>query len=132
MPAGTLLDALMSQPFPLKVWLAWLGTMNLVVPLAFIRNIEARFIIGAFVLNASLMNLLFVQMGYGPHLGLSHVIFWTPLLPWLTTRLESISGRSRAFLAYALALIVTDGVSLGIDLVDVIFAADALMSRAGT
>lgn len=132
MPAGTLLDALMSQPLALKVWLAWLGAMNLVVPLAFIRNIEARLIVAAFVLNALLMNLLFARMGYGPHLGLSHVIFWTPLLPWLTTQLESMSGRSRAFLVYVFALIVTDGISLGIDLVDVFFAADALMSPAGT
>jgi hypothetical protein len=104
---GTLLSELMSQPLPLQVWLMWLGAMNLILPLAFMRNLEARII-----------------------LGLAHVIFWTPLLPWLTTRLESIAARSRAFLVYAFALLVTDGISLGIDLVDVFVAGNALLSRA--
>lgn len=121
----------MSQPLPLQVWLMWLGAMNLILPLAFVRNLEARIILIAFVSNALLMNLLYSWMGYGPHLGLAHVIFWTPLLPWLTTRLESIAARSRAFLVYVFALIVTNGISLGIDFVDVFVAADALMSRAG-
>lgn len=131
MTDGTLLDALMSQPVPLRIWLTWLGAMNLAMPLVFIRNIEARIILIAFVSNALLMNVLYAQMGYGPHLGLAHVIFWTPLLPWLTTRLESIAARSRAFLVYAFALIVTNGISLGIDFVDVFVAADVLMARAG-
>lgn len=131
MTNGTLLSELMSQPLPLQVWLMWLGAMNLILPLAFVRNLEARIILIAFVSNALLMNLLYSWMGYGPHLGLAHVIFWTPLLPWLTTRLESIAARSRAFLVYVFALIVTNGISLGIDFVDVFVAADALMSRAG-
>jgi hypothetical protein len=129
MADGTLMDVLMSQPIPLRIWLTWLGAMNLIMPLAFIRNIEARIILIAFVVNALVMNLLYAWMGYGPHLGLAHVIFWTPLLPWLTTRLESIAARSRPFLVYVFALLVTNGISLGIDFVDVIFAADALMTR---
>lgn len=124
--SSTLFEALMSQPAPLKMWLIWLGAMNLIVPLAFIRNVEARVIVAAFVANAVFMNLLFDRMGYGPHLGLSHVIFWTPLLPWLTTRLESIAARGRAFLTYAFALIVTNGISLGIDYVDVLVAFNIL------
>ncbi len=124
--SSTLFEALMSQPAPLRVWLIWLGAMNLIVPLAFIRNVEARVIVAAFVANAVFMNLLFDRMGYGPHLGLSHVIFWTPLLLWLTTRLESIAARSRAFLTYAFALIVTNGISLGIDYVDVFVAFNIL------
>jgi len=129
---GTLLSELMSQPLPLQVWLMWLGAMNLILPLAFIRNLEARIILVAFVSNAILMNLLYAWMGYGPHLGLAHVIFWTPLIPWLTTRLESIAARGRAFLVYAFALIITDGISLGIDLVDVFVAANTLLSRAAS
>ena len=128
MSNGSLLDVLMSQPLPLRVWLTWLGAMNLVFPVVFIRNVEARLILAAFVLNGLFMNVLFARLGYGPHLGLSHVIFWTPLLWWLTTRLESIAERNRAFLAYAFALIVTNGVSLGIDYVDVLFSIDVLRS----
>ena len=128
MTTDSLLDVLISQPLPLRVWLTWLGAMNLVFPLVFLRNIEARLILAAFVLNGLFMNVLFDRLGYGPHLGLSHVIFWTPLLLWLTTRLESIAGRSRAFLTYAFALVVTNGISLGIDYVDVFSAIDVLRS----
>ncbi|MEQ1755899.1 MAG: hypothetical protein ABL973_17385 [Micropepsaceae bacterium] len=114
------MGVLMSQPLPLQLWLLWLGMMNLLVPLAFIRNIEARVIVVVFLLNAVFMNLLFVRMRYGPHLGLPHVIFWTPLVLWLSTRLDRISARGGRFPTYVYALIVTDAISLGIDYVDVV------------
>lgn len=117
-----LAGALMNQPLPLKLWLAWLVAMNLFVPLVFIRHVEARVIAIAFVLNAAFMSQHFASSGYGPHLGLSHVIFWTPLMLWLVTRLEAIGSRGGSFLFYVYALIVTNAVSLGIDYVDVVRA----------
>ena len=130
MTNGTLFGELTSQPLPLQIWLTWLGAMNFVVPLAFVRNMEAQVVLITFAANALFISLLHAWMGYGPHLGLAHVIFWTPMLLWLTTRLESIAARSRALLVYVFALIVTNGVSLGIDFVDVFTSAGTLMSRA--
>lgn len=79
-------------------------------------------IVGAFLANAVFMALLYEQMGYGKHLGLAHVVFWTPLVLWLVTRFEAIQARSTAFAVYVLVLIATNTISLGIDYADVIAA----------
>ena len=114
---------LSAQPAPLSYWLNWLGFVNLLLPLVFVwRHWEARVVIAAFVLNAAFMALLYEQMGYGKHLGLAHVVFWTPLVLWLVMRFDTIRARSTAFAGYVLVLIATNTISLGIDYADVIAA----------
>ncbi|MFM9862428.1 MAG: hypothetical protein ACKVRO_02375 [Micropepsaceae bacterium] len=118
-----LMQELSAQPAPLIYWLHWMGFLNLVVPLAFVwRNWEARVVMAAFLGNAVFMSLLYEQMGYGKHLGLAHVVFWTPLVLWLIARFETIRARSTAFAIYVLMLLATNAISLGIDYADV-FAA---------
>jgi hypothetical protein len=114
---------LSAQPAPLSYWLNWMGFANLLLPLVFVwRQWEARVIVGAFLLNAVFMALLYEQMGFGKHLGLAHVVFWTPLVLWLVTRFDAIRARSAAFAVYVLVLIATNTISLGIDYADVIAA----------
>jgi hypothetical protein len=111
---------LSTQPAPLSYWLNWMGFVNLFLPLLFVwRHWEARVVIAAFLLNAAFMAVLFEQMGYGKHLGLAHVVFWTPLVLWLVTRFEPILARSTAFAVYVLVVIATNTISLGIDYADV-------------
>lgn len=118
-----LMEELSAQPAPLAYWLNWMGFMNLLVPLVFVwRQWEARVIIAAFLANVVFMALLYEQMGYGKHLGLAHVVFWTPLVFWLITRFDAIRARSTAFAAYVLVLLATNAISLGIDYADVIAA----------
>jgi hypothetical protein len=118
-----LIQDLAAQPAPLSYWLNWMGFVNLLLPLVFVlRHWEARVVIGAFLANAMFMALLYEQMGYGKHLGLAHVVFWTPLVLWLITRFETIASRSRVFAAYVLVLIATNTISLSIDYADVIAA----------
>jgi hypothetical protein len=111
---------LSAQPAPLSYWLNWMGFVNLLLPLAFVwRHWEARVVIAAFLLNALFMALLYEQMGYGKHLGLAHVVFWTPLVLWLVTRFEATQARSALFASYVLVLVATNTISLGIDYADV-------------
>lgn len=118
-----LFEEISAQPAPLSYWLNWMGFVNLLLPLLFVwRHWEARVVIAAFLLNAAFMALLYEQMGYGKHLGLAHVVFWTPLVLWLVARFETIRARSAAFAAYVLVVIATNTISLGIDFADV-FAA---------
>jgi hypothetical protein len=118
-----LMAELSAQPAPLSYWLNWMGFVNLLLPLAFVwRHWEARIVILVFVANAAFMALLYEQMGYGKHLGLAHVVFWTPLVLWLVTRFDAIRLRSTLFAVYVFVLIATNTISLGIDFADVIEA----------
>ena len=118
-----LVAELSAQPAPLSYWLNWMGFVNLLLPLFFVRrHWEARVVIGVFLLNAVFMALLYEQMGYGKHLGLAHVVFWTPLVLWLVMRFDTIRARSTAFAACVLVLIATNTISLGLDYADMIEA----------
>lgn len=117
-----LIQELSNQPAPLSYWLNWMGLMNLLVPVFFLRRFEARIIIAAFLLNAAFMALLYEQMGYGKHLGLAHVVFWTPLVLWLTARFDTIRAAAGVYPVYIAALVVTNTISLAIDYIDVIKA----------
>lgn len=118
-----LMAELSAQPAPLSYWLNWMGFVNLLLPLAFVwRHWEARIVILVFLANAVFMALLYEQMGYGKHLGLAHVVFWTPLVLWLVTRFDAIRAQSALFAVYVLVLIATNTISLGIDYADVIEA----------
>ncbi|MBP6013023.1 MAG: hypothetical protein KBA31_12420 [Alphaproteobacteria bacterium] len=116
----TLMQELANQPAPLSYWLNWMGFVNLVLPLAFIwRHTEARVVIVVFLANAIFMSVLYDSMGYGKHLGLAHVVFWTPLVLWLVTRFDGARQRSALLAAYILVVIATNTISLGIDYADV-------------
>ena len=117
-----LIQELSNQPAPLSYWLNWMGLMNLLVPVFFLRRFEARIIIAAFLLNAAFMALLYEQMGYGKHLGLAHVVFWTPLVLWLASRFDTIRAGGGFFPGYVIVLIATNTISLVIDYIDVITA----------
>lgn len=117
-----LFQELGSQPAPLSYWLSWMALMNVLVPVVFIRRFEGRAIIGTFLLNAVFMSLLYDQLGYGKHLGLAHVVFWTPLVLWLAARFDTIRSGGGIFPIYIVALIATNTISLVIDYIDVINA----------
>ncbi len=98
-------------------WLFLLVGMNMVIPLFFLRRLEARVVLAAFLASFALMLILVDQYEFTPILGLGH-IFWIPLLVFLGKRLR----RTPADTAYGLwlrALMVANGVSLVIDATDV-------------
>jgi len=100
-------------------WVAWLVILNLGAVVFIWNRVEARWALAAMLVNMPFMNMLFYYFGYTRILGLSHIIFWTPLLVYLWRRRNSIRPKS-PFGIYIYALFISDFISLLIDYSDVI------------
>jgi hypothetical protein len=83
---------------------------------AFTRQ-EAHWVLTAWLANLLFMPMLFAEFGYTRILGLSHIVFWTPLLVYLWRRRAGIELRSISG-AYLWALFASNGLSLVIDYID--------------
>lgn len=104
-----------------KPWWLWVGLLivvNGVLPWLFLGTIEARVVLVAFAIAALVMMSLFRRMGFVRLLGVGHIIPWVPMLWWLTPRLAAYPP-DNPFGKWILAVIVFDGLSLVIDLIDV-------------
>ncbi len=109
---------ILQEPLWLQAWVLWMGLVN-AAGVLFWRHREARVVIGVFLGNLVFMQLLYTANGYNRLLGLSHVVWWTPLLVHLwrrgvPLRRESVADRWLA------ALFATNALSLVIDYVDVV------------
>ena len=111
-----MLEHILAEPFGLKAWIFWMAFMNS-ASLCFVRRAEGRFVLLAWVANLVTMNQLFEAYGYTRILGLSHVLWWSPLVVYLF-RKRSGFGEG-AFGGWARWLLITNAVSLAIDYVDV-------------
>jgi hypothetical protein len=109
---------LMQQPLWVQVWVAWMALVNL-ASACFLRRTEARIVLGAFAGSFVFMNALFALNGFNRLLGLSHAIFWTPLLVYLLRRRSHIESQT-PFGRWVRVLIATNALSLVIDYTDVL------------
>lgn len=124
---ATLNDAISSEPMWLRVWVLTLVFTHLAAVLFMIHRrdsgwavrVEAIAIVASFFLAAVAMNWLFHQVGYVRLLGLAHLLFWTPVYVWIFLRRKTI-GRGSMFGEYIIVYLIIVGVSLGIDLIDVV------------
>lgn len=108
---------IMAEPLWLQAWVYWMMLIN-TAALVFLRHREARWVMVAWVCNVITMTLLYEMVGYVRLLGLSHVIWWTPLVLWLFTRREQFpNGAVRNWLWIVL---LTNTASLVIDYIDVV------------
>jgi hypothetical protein len=114
----SLMFHILEEPLWLQAWVGWLMLVNL-ASLAFWKRREARVVFWTFLANAIFMSVLCELNGYNRLLGLSHVLFWTPLLVYLIRKLPGID-RAAAFGQWVVILILTDTASLLIDYADVI------------
>ena len=112
-----MLHHILAEPLYLQVWVFWLIVINTAC-IFFLREVEARWVLLAWIGNVFTMTYLFEVNGYNRLLGLSHVIWWTPLLLYLHRRRPSISGDS-LYDGWVRALFVTNLISLVIDYLDV-------------
>jgi hypothetical protein len=87
--------------------------------LLFLRQRAARWVLAAWIGNVVFMSILYELNGYNRLLGLSHVIFWTPLVLWLFRRRAALR-EPRPFGVWVVLLVATNSVSLVIDYVDVL------------
>jgi hypothetical protein len=120
-------ELIAQEPLWLRIWITWLAIANFASVLFLVRFEGGRLRLGrpeplvvllAMLGNVFFMSWLFEQVGYVRLLGLSHVIFWTPLLFFLwRQRTQVPSGTATG--AYLWTVGATDAVSLVVDYVDV-------------
>ena len=108
---------ILKMPFQWQLWLLLLVGINLIVPLFFLDRLEARMVLGAFLLSIVLMTALTGLVGFTRLVGLGHV-FWIPLVVFLWTRLEQIPAEG-VFGLWIRTLMALSFLSLVIDTVDV-------------
>lgn len=107
-----------SMAVGVRVWLVVLMFFNIVLPLVFIRHLEA---LAAFIaINAGFMTgvYLYKAQGFTRLLGAMHWP-WIFLLPFLWGRLDGVS-LSEPFGIWICAVLVLNSISLILDVVDVI------------
>ena len=115
----TMQEHMLSQPLWLVFWImVMVGIHVVAVPLAF-KDMRPRVMVIAMILNGIFMSALFSKFGYTRILGLSHVIFWTPVLAYLWKTRHAHPERIwiGRFLRVSMAVIF---ISLLVDYVDVI------------
>lgn len=112
-----LIDAILTQPDHLRLWMGWLVFINLILPLVFLPRAEALTTMIAFLINVAIMSYLFESYGYSGVLGLAHLIVWPPLLLWLWSRWYGID--SIAMRLWVMILALSNIASLALDARDV-------------
>jgi len=85
----------------------------------FLRHVEARLVLAAWVANLRPKPALFELQGCTRLLGPSHIVCWTSRLPWLGRRRGQGPAPSTAAAAWLRVLVLSAGVWLAIDVVDV-------------
>jgi len=113
-----MLDHILQEPVWLQVWVFWMMGIN-TLSLLFVRHAEGRWVLAAWVVNVVFMSVLFQLNGYNRLLGLSHVLFWTPLVIYLFRRWRALFGRG-LFSVWIVTLLLTNSLSLVVDYIDVV------------
>lgn len=108
---------MLQESLSIQLWVYWLMLIN-TAALLFIKTREGQVVFGAWVGNIITMNVLFEIYGWVKLLGLSHLIWWTPLVVYLAMRLPMRSAGS-ATGAYIRILLITIIISLVFDYYDV-------------
>ncbi len=113
-----MISHILGEPLWLQAWVGWLVIVN-TASLLFSARVEARWVLAAWLCNLVFMSALYEWNGYNRLLGLSHVVWWTPLLVYLFRRRELVP-RAGAFGRWIRILVLSDAASLVIDYVDVL------------
>lgn len=115
----TMNEHMLAQPLWVVVWMMIMGALHITaIPLA-IKDWRPRVMIVAMLANMVVMSRLFHKYGYTRILGLSHVIFWTPLLAYLWKTRNNHPDRKWTATFVKLAMVIIF-ISLLFDYTDVI------------
>ncbi len=117
-----------TQPSWIQIWLLILSVTNLAAVIFAFFDRRAHWVLTAMLAVMIVMPEMFDRFGYTRILGLTHVIFWTPLVIYLWRArqpddLKTWVGR------YLYLVIIVNGISLIIDYIDV---ARFLLGDTGT
>ncbi len=109
-----------ASPLWVQIWVNFMGVVVFWLPLVFAyKRVEARWTLLATLCAVIVMLVLVTNLGYGRHLGLGHVLFWTPLAVYLWKRKSSWNVGGSWSGKWILVLFVTITASLVIDYIDV-------------
>jgi hypothetical protein len=97
-----------------RAWATWLVAVNSAC-LFFIDHVEARVALGAVGVAALAQALIYQRRRFIRLLGTTHLL-WIPMLAWMALRLPAVP--QGAFRLWLVALIVTNALSLAIDVWD--------------
>lgn len=112
------IKGLFRLPLPWQGWLLLIIAANLVGPLFFLEHLEAIVVVVVFGAAAATMAGLTAKFGFARILGLGH-FYWFALLPYLVARLGEFPTDTDMG-KWLRLLIVVNGISLTIDVVDVV------------
>ncbi len=123
----TLDAAIATEPVWLQAWVITLVLTHLIAVVfvvtreqgAWRMRLEPVAIVASFILAGIFMSWLYGVVGYVRLLGLAHLVFWTPAFVWVFLRRRAV-GTQSVFGKYLLAYLAIAGISLIIDVVDVV------------
>ena len=105
------------SPIP-RLWLGFLIIVNLSA-LYFIDAMEAKVVLGVLAVSVMIMSAIHWRLGFVRLLGLGHIL-WFPMIVWLWSQLDQSPPLAEDVKVWMLVVMVTNGISLLIDSIDVI------------
>lgn len=117
----TLQAGIDASPLWIQIWVQFMGFVAFILAAVFsFMRVEARWTLAAGLSALVFMLILITFLGYGRHLGLGHVLFWTPLAIYLWKRRPHWNVGGSWSGKWIAVLFVTIAVSLVFDYVDVV------------
>ncbi|MDH5762466.1 MAG: hypothetical protein OEZ51_05750 [Nitrospinota bacterium] len=105
--------------FPWNLWVGLLAMVNMVGGLVYIQTAEGQMALAALMVAFLVMWGIYAKKGFVRLLGMGHLIAWPPIMIWYTHVL-SMGKAEGAFQYWLMAMLTVNGISLVIDLVDVV------------
>jgi len=103
--------------FPWNLWVGLLAMVNMVGGVIFIRTMEGQLALVCMMASFLIMWEIYAQKGFVRLLGLGHLIAWTPQMVFY---IESVGNTAGYFQCWIISVMVVNGISMVIDLVDVV------------
>jgi hypothetical protein len=107
-----------TSPLWVQVWVGWMILLN-TSSVIFLKRRMGKIIFIVWNLNGATMMALFMLNGYNRMLGLSHIIWWTPLLVYMY-KMKEVDMQPKAYKIWYKALFITILLSLVLDYTDLV------------
>ena len=105
-------------PVGVRLWMLLLVSANLILPVIYFQQSEARIVLLTFFAGILMMVVITGTSGFTRLVGLGH-IFWVPLVLFLVSRLGSIPA-TNAYGIWIRSVIALNTISLVLDAIDVV------------
>ncbi len=107
------------QPVLMTIWLRWLVLVNIIPALIFVRQVQARWVLGAVAFIAVVNVPLGMMFGFGKALAIPHLIVWIPLIIYLAQEWRNGQIKNTPiFKGWIAAVMITNLISVIFDIRD--------------